>query len=137
MDCGGLVLRGSALSQDEAPLYPLCLRAIPPGTRHHLMPKLKGGAKEEKVLIHAVCYRVIHKTLSEGELARNFSTVEALRADEGLRRSWDRVGKRPPGWRGGVIPRTLFSLTIQLTVCIYLMRVSAGPSPSCLRAAAS
>ena len=27
-------------------------------------------------------------------------TVEALRAHEGLRRFWDWVGKRPPGWRG-------------------------------------
>lgn len=89
---------------DGEAVCPLCLRAIPPGTgtRHHLVPKLKGGAKGETVLIHAVCHRMIHRTLSEGELARDYATVEALRAHEELRRFWDWVGKRPPGWRGRV-----------------------------------
>lgn len=88
----------------EAPVCPLCLRPIPPGagTRHHLVPRLKGGAKGETVLIHAVCHKVIHRTLSEGELARRYASVEALRSHEGLRRFWDWVGKRPPGWMGQV-----------------------------------
>lgn len=62
------------------------------------MPALAG----ETALIHAVCPWMIHRTLSEGELARDYATVEALRAHEGLRRFWDWVGKRPPGWRGRI-----------------------------------
>lgn len=84
----------------DDPTCPLCLRPIPPGvpqSRHHLVPKLRGGKGGETVLLHHVCLRTIHKTLSETELARNYATVEALRAHEGLRRFWDWVGKRLAG----------------------------------------
>ena len=40
--------------------------------------------------------------LSETELARNFATTEALRGHPDLRRFFDWVGKRPPGWTGKV-----------------------------------
>ena len=87
------------------PICPLCLRPIPPGvpqSRHHLIPKLRGGKGGETVLLHQVCHSTIHRTLSETELARNYATVEALRAHEGLRRFFDWVGKRPPEWKGKV-----------------------------------
>ena len=90
---------------EAVPTCPLCLRPIPPGvpqSRHHLIPKLRGGKGGETVLLHHVCHRTIHKTLSETALARNSATVEALRAHEGLRRFFDWVGKRPVGWRGKV-----------------------------------
>nr|WP_273502696.1 hypothetical protein [Paracoccus sphaerophysae] len=81
----------------DPPVCPLCLRPIPPGSgsRHHLVPKLKGGARGETVLIHAVCHKSIHCTLTEGELARSYATVEAVRAHEGLRRfgaGWETAG---------------------------------------------
>ena len=60
------------------PVCPLCLRPIPPGvpqSRHHLIPKLRGGKHGETVLLHHVCHRTIHKTLRETELARSFNTV--------------------------------------------------------------
>ena len=45
---------------------------------HHLVPKSQGG--REKTLIHRVCHRKIHATLSEKELARYYRSWEALQA---------------------------------------------------------
>ena len=44
--------------------------------RHHLVPKCKGGRKTE--FLHRICHRQILALLTETELARQFSTVEAL-----------------------------------------------------------
>lgn len=64
-------------------ICPLCDRPIPAGakaSRHHLVPKLKGGARGEVVLLHQICHSAIHARFSEAELARRFNTVAALRA---------------------------------------------------------
>ncbi len=61
---------------------PLCDRVIPPGarsSRHHLTPKLKGGAKGATVLLHHICHQAIHARFTEGELARSLNGVDALR----------------------------------------------------------
>ncbi len=71
----------------EDPVCPLCLRPIPPGvpqSRHHLIPKLRGGKGGQTVLVHQVCHSTIHRTLGETDLARNYATVEALRAHRHL-----------------------------------------------------
>ena len=70
-----------------APVCPLCERPIPPGaraSRHHLVPKLKGGAKGETVLLHQVCHSAIHARFSEAELARRLHDVASLRDDPAL-----------------------------------------------------
>ncbi|MDB5842732.1 MAG: hypothetical protein JWP79_42 [Polaromonas sp.] len=62
-------------------LCPLCGRLLEPGAstdEHHLVPRSQGG--KAKALIHRICHRKIHATFSERELARDFSTWEALRA---------------------------------------------------------
>ena len=90
---------------EAVPTCPLCLRPIPAGvpqSRHHLIPKLRGGKGGETVLLHQVCHSTIHKTLSETDLARNYATTEALRAHPELRRFFDWVAKRPPEWKGKV-----------------------------------
>ncbi|WP_172300118.1 HNH endonuclease [Pseudoruegeria sp. HB172150] len=87
------------------PICPLCGRPIPPGVRqsqHHLVPKLKGGKGGETVLLHAICHAEIHATLTEAELAREFATVEALRAHPRLAKFIAWVGKRPPGFHSKV-----------------------------------
>ena len=79
---------------DDTPICPLCRRPIPqgaPASRHHLRPRLKGGKGGETVLLHHLCHREIHAALTEAELARDYATVEALRAHPRL---GDRVPQR-------------------------------------------
>ncbi len=83
------------------PICPLCERPIPadvPQSMHHLIPKLKGGKGGPTVLLHHICHREVHASLTEAELARDFSTVEALRAHPRLQKFISWVRKRPPGY---------------------------------------
>ncbi|AXI40928.1 HNH endonuclease [Sulfitobacter sp. SK011] len=87
------------------PICPLCARDIPPDvpqSRHHLIPKLKGGKGGPTVLMHHICHREIHATLTEAELARSYSTMDALRAHPRLAKFAEWVAKRPPGFRSKV-----------------------------------
>ena len=90
------------------PLCPLCLRPIPPGvpqSLHHLIPKLKGGKGGPTVLVHHICHKEIHATLSEADLARHYNTPEALRAHPRLAAFARWVAKRPPGFMSKVPKR--------------------------------
>ncbi|MCR9124803.1 MAG: HNH endonuclease [Rhodobacteraceae bacterium] len=83
------------------PICPLCLRPIPPDVKqslHHLIPKLKGGKGGPTVLLHHICHREIHASLSEAELARSYSTIAALRDHPRLARFITWVRRRPPGF---------------------------------------
>ncbi len=69
------------------PLCPLCDRPIPPHarqSRHHLVPKLKGGARLPTVRLHQICHAAIHARFSEAELARRLHDIAALRAEPEL-----------------------------------------------------
>ncbi|MEL0110796.1 MAG: hypothetical protein VW835_03600 [Rickettsiales bacterium] len=60
---------------------PICGREMiegPSVNRHHWVPRLKGGGAASD--IHVVCHRMLHRTFSEGELARDYPSPEALRA---------------------------------------------------------
>ena len=64
------------------PVCPLCDRPIPPqarSSRHHLIPKLKGGAKLGTVHLHQLCHSAIHARFSESELARRLNDVDSLK----------------------------------------------------------
>jgi len=71
--------------QKPAPdICALCGRPIPRtarSSRHHLTPKLKGGARLGTVHLHQICHNAIHARYSEAELARRLADVESLRAD--------------------------------------------------------
>ena len=81
------------------PVCPLCERPIPsdaPQSLHHLIPKLKGGKGGPTILIHHICHKEIHATLSEAELVRSYASVDALRAHPRLAKFFKWVAKRPP-----------------------------------------
>ena len=83
----------------EVPRCELCGRLIPPHVPqnlHHLIPKLKGGKHGPTVLLHVICHKEIHASLSEAELAREYHTIEALRAHPRLEKFIKWVQKRPP-----------------------------------------
>lgn len=87
------------------PQCPLCERPIPPDapqSQHHLVPKLKGGKPEHRVLLHDICHREIHATLSEAELARSYASITALQAHPRLAKFIAWVQKRPPEFRSRV-----------------------------------
>ena len=87
------------------PVCPLCLRPIPEGvpqSLHHLIPKLKGGKGGPSVLLHSLCHREIHATLSEAELARGYSTMEALRTHPRLAKFIAWAARRPPEFNSRV-----------------------------------
>ncbi|MFY9210128.1 MAG: HNH endonuclease [Aestuariivita sp.] len=92
-------------TQETDPNCPLCGRPIPPGvpqSLHHLIPKLKGGKNGPTVLLHHICHREIHATLSEADLARSFNTIEALRLHPRLAKFVSWVSRRPPGFQSKI-----------------------------------
>jgi hypothetical protein len=96
---GPRALRGSRpLADTTAPLgdCPLCARPLVAGPsidEHHLLPRSQGG--KEKFFLHRICHRKIHATFSEKELARNYTTWQALKAHEDMASFITWVSKKP------------------------------------------
>lgn len=79
---------------------PLCDRPLPAAQAdvHHLIPRSQGG--RETVLLHRLCHRQVHALLSEAELAREFHTLEALRAHPAVAGFVAWVKRKPPEFSG-------------------------------------
>lgn len=87
--------------EDDWKTCPLCGRPIPPDleSRHHLIPKLKGGKHGPIAVLHTICHGKIHSVLTEAELARDYDTVEKLLEHEEIAHFVRWVRKRPPEFR--------------------------------------
>lgn len=80
---------------------PLCGRDMVPGAsvdRHHWVPKSQGGT--DMVFLHRICHRKIHSVLTEKEIARGYSTPEALRTHPQITAFLKWVARRPPEFMG-------------------------------------
>ncbi|MCB9992168.1 MAG: restriction endonuclease [Hyphomicrobiaceae bacterium] len=85
----------------DDPICPLCGRPIPEGaksSRHHLTPKLRGGARLGTVLLHRIRHSAIHARYSETEIARRFTDIEALKSDPGMQDFIEWVSTKPPAF---------------------------------------
>lgn len=80
---------------------PLCERELGDENidRHHLVPKSKGGKVQE--LIHKICHRKLHATLTEKELAINYHTWASLKAHPEILKFIAWVKKQPLGFYSG------------------------------------
>ena len=81
----------------KAAFCPLCNRPLEPGPtvdEHHLVPRSEGG--KTRTPIHRICHRKIHATFSERELARDYSTWEALKAHPEIAAFVKWVASKPP-----------------------------------------
>lgn len=94
-------LQSAALSQSlrvkeaEIVVCALCDRPIPPALRdaHHLIPKSRGGV--DIVLMHRACHKQIHALFTETELARHYTTAQALRTHPEMARFIRWVQNKP------------------------------------------
>ena len=51
-------------------------------SRHHLVPRSKGGKNSETIRIHNICHDKIHSVFTEKELKVTFSSVEKIKENE-------------------------------------------------------
>jgi 5-methylcytosine-specific restriction enzyme A len=89
----------AAAAGPAATVCALCERPIPEGaraSRHHLTPRLKGGARRGTVLLHGICHNAIHARFNEAELARRLSDIPSLRAEPEIARFLGWVRNKPP-----------------------------------------
>ena len=86
---------------NELKICPLCAREIPPvrESRHHWIPRLKGGKSGPIVVLHTICHGKIHSLLSEIELARDYQTIDKLKEHEEIAAFIRWVKKRPIAYR--------------------------------------
>ena len=71
----------------------LCQRAVQHTSRHHLVPREEGGRYGDTVALCQPCHSSVHRFLTNRELARQYPTVEALRAAEPLQGYLDWIRK--------------------------------------------
>lgn len=73
----------------------LCERPVQQTSRHHLVPREEGGRYGDTVDLCQPCHSSVHRFLTNRDLARQYHTVEALRAAPELQGylSWIRKNK--------------------------------------------
>lgn len=83
-------------------LCQLCLRPTTKTQRdkHHLIPKSRGGV--ETVILHKLCHQQIHALLTETQLERHYSTIEALRSHPEIAKFIQWLSNKPPYLRASI-----------------------------------
>ena len=74
-------------------------------TRHHCLPKSRGGTVDDVELLCGMCHGMIHATYTNRTLEARYATIEELRAAPELARFLKWVRKQPPTRRTRNEPR--------------------------------
>jgi len=79
---------------------PLCGRELPRSeeSKHHLIPKMKGGAKGPIAIIHRVCHIKIHSVFTEADLAAVYNNIESLQQHPDIAKFIKWVNKKAPDY---------------------------------------
>ncbi len=73
----------------------LCNRPMGEVTEwHHPVPKSRGGKVREP--IHPICHHTIHANFTNSELAKQYTTPQALCGHSEIGRFLDWIAKKPP-----------------------------------------
>jgi 5-methylcytosine-specific restriction endonuclease McrA len=85
----------------------LCGRAFPSKalTKHHCLPREKGGTREDVELLCSQCHSMVHCTYENATLAERFPTLAELRQAPELQKYIQWVRKRPATRRTRNRPR--------------------------------
>jgi hypothetical protein len=68
-------------------------------TRHHCLPREKGGQVEDIALLCPQCHGMVHATYTNATLARSYATIAELRLAPELVPFMRWVRKQPPSRR--------------------------------------
>ena len=85
----------------------LCGRAFSRGqlTKHHCLPREKGGTQEDVEMLCPQCHGMVHATYTNATLAAVYPTIEQLRKAPELAKFLRWVRKQPPTRRKRNHPR--------------------------------
>src|SRR4051794_9935462 len=75
----------------------LCGRGFPRRqlTRHHCLPRSRGGTSEDVELLCSQCHSMVHCTYTNGTLAGQYATLDELRQAPHLQKYIRWVRKQP------------------------------------------
>jgi 5-methylcytosine-specific restriction protein A len=74
-------------------------------TKHHCLPRQKGGTREHVELLCRQCHGMVHATYTNTTLAKHYPSIEQLRAAPELAGFLRWVRKQPPSRRTRNEPR--------------------------------
>lgn len=97
------------MPRPEEPPLPCCLcgRPFPRKqlTRHHCLPRERGGTQEHVELLCGQCHGMVHATFTNRTLEALYPTIEQLRQAPELTKYMRWVRKQPPSRRTRNEPR--------------------------------
>ncbi len=82
----------------DIPTCPICSRTLGKQniSKHHLIPKSRGGKDSELIEIHNICHQKIHSVFTLKELRDEYNTVEKLVEHEEITKFIKWVSKKAP-----------------------------------------
>ena len=89
------------------PYCAMCLRIMESRllTRHHCLPKSKGGTMAHIALLCRMCHPMVHETFENRTLAKEFTCIDDLRKAPELQPFLKWVRKQPATRKKRVAPR--------------------------------